>query len=260
MSAATLESNPPRVLVWDLPTRLFHWLLVASFATAYATSEWDGARALHALAGYTAGGLIAFRLLWGVAGTRYARFTGFAFAPARVFAYLRSLLAGRPQHYTGHNPAGSWAVLALLGLVAATAATGFATLNGIGPEWLEDVHEGFANATLALVGVHVIAVIASSLLHRENLARAMLTGRKQAHGEPAAAGSRWPVAAVLGAAVVALWIGLIPVPGLQRPGVGALPTLTDEAAARIDDEQRDDGRGARRDERGRDRRERDREH
>jgi cytochrome b len=214
-----------RVLVWDLPTRLFHWLLAASFLGAYLISEGERWRALHALLGYTAAGLIAFRLLWGVVGTRYARFTGFTWSPRAVLSYLRSLVAGAPEHYTGHNPAGSWAVLGLLVMVAATAVSGWAVLNDVGPAWLEEVHEVIADGTIALVALHVAAVIVSSVLHRENLVRAMLTGTKRAAAAVAAVGPRRWVAALLAGAVIAFWAGWIPAPGIERgTGLAAVPT------------------------------------
>jgi cytochrome b len=226
-------SSTPRGLVWDLPTRLCHWLLGGSFAVAFITAESEPWRALHVISGYTAVGLIAFRLLWGLVGTRYARFSGFSFAPSRVFGYLKSLLAFRPQHHAGHNPAGSWAVVALLVLVAASGATGWAAFNEVGPGWLGDLHEGFANATLALVVVHVLAVIASSWLHRENLVRAMIDGRKALHAQPAASGPRRIVAFALVAAVLGFWTGWIPAPGLQREsGWAALQSLAPSAIAR----------------------------
>ncbi len=229
MSTASTE----RGLVWDLPTRIFHWLLAGSFAVAFITAEAEPWRALHVLSGYTAIGLVVFRLLWGVLGTRYARFSGFSFAPSKVAAYLKSLLAFRPQHYAGHNPAGSWAVIALLALIAASGATGWAVFNEVGPEWLEVLHEGLANAALALVVVHVLAVIASSWLHRENLVRAMIDGRKALHERPAAGGPRRVVALALVAALLAFWGGWIPAPGLQRePGWAALKSITPAAVAR----------------------------
>jgi cytochrome b len=234
-AARKSESNSRATLVWDLPTRTFHWLLAASFIGAFVTGDSERWRTIHVLLGYTAGGLIGFRLLWGVFGTRYARFSGFTFAPSAVFDYLRSLASGRPRHYVGHNPAGSWAVLAMLAAVALTALTGWAVFSEIGPEWLEDVHETVANATLALIAVHVIAVIASSCLHRENLIGAMLTGLKHAAGAVPAAGRRSLVATVLVALVVAFWGGWIPAPGLVRgTGLAALQTTASAGHLRHD--------------------------
>ena len=168
-----------RVLVWDLPTRAFHWLLALSFAGAVATGESGQLHGVHVACGYTMLGLVAFRIAWGLVGTRYARFRSFAFGPRSVLAYLRSLARKSPQHHVGHNPAGSWAIWALLALVALAAATGYATNEGLGGDWLEGLHEGVVNTLIFLVVVHVAGVVASSLLHRENLARAMLTGYKR---------------------------------------------------------------------------------
>jgi cytochrome b len=167
------------ILVWDLPTRLFHWLLAASFAGAWLTSDSERWVNVHLTLGYAFAGLIAFRLVWGFVGSRYARFSSFVAGPGAVKRYLRSILAFRPEHHVGHNPAGGWAVLALLGLGIATAASGYATYNDYGGHWLEELHEGAAGAMLALVFVHIGAVLVSSLIHRENLVRAMLSGFKR---------------------------------------------------------------------------------
>src|SRR5574340_421185 len=105
-----------RILVWDVPTRVFHWLLVLTFAGAFLTAESERNRDSHVVLGYTLLGLIAFRLLWGFFGTRYARFRSFLFKPGEIAAYVRSLFKGRPAHYVGHNPAGSLAIWLLLGL------------------------------------------------------------------------------------------------------------------------------------------------
>ena len=198
-----------KILVWDLPTRLFHWLLAGSFLGAFLTAESEYWRDIHVALGYTVVGLIGFRLLWGVVGSRYARFSSFAFAPSRVLAYLKSLLRGSPQHYVGHNPAGSWVIYGLLVLGLLTGASGYATYNELGGEWLEDLHEGAANSMLALVGVHVTGVLVSSLLHRENLVRAMIDGYKW--GEPGQGIRRygWLVGLGLILGVGILWSRLI---------------------------------------------------
>lgn len=198
-----------RILVWDIPTRVFHWLLAGSFAGAFLTAESETWRDLHVLLGYTVLGLIGFRLLWGLIGTRYARFTSFAFRPSQVVAYLKSLLSRSPQHYLGHNPAGSWVIYALLLLGIASGVTGYAAYNQIGGEWLEELHEAAANSMLALVVAHVAGVVVSSLLHRENLVRAMIDGYKT--GEPGQGLRRahWLVGVALLAGAVALWGGVI---------------------------------------------------
>lgn len=144
-----------RRLVWDLPTRVFHWALAGSFLGAYLLAEQDGARTIHVMFGYTVAALVAFRLLWGFVGGSHSRFSDFAYGPREAVRYLRDLVTGRARDYEGHNPAGSWAIFGLLMLAAATAATGWLHYNGIGGEALEESHELLANAWLAMVFVHL---------------------------------------------------------------------------------------------------------
>lgn len=195
-----------RKLVWDLPVRVFHWALAASFAAAYAISDSERWRGVHVGLGYTALALIGFRLLWGLVGTHHARFASFRYRPWEALVYLKELATGRARHYTGHNPAGSWAVYAILALGLATGATGYLTFNEIGGDAFEEAHEVLANAWLLVVALHVAGVIVSSLVHRENLARAMVTGYKLADSPRPAGG---PAVSLLGiamaVAVVAFW-------------------------------------------------------
>lgn len=178
-----MQTENPSVRVWDLPTRIFHWSLAASFMVAFATSESEKLRDIHVVAGYSLAGLIAFRLLWGFVGSTHARFTDFLPTPAKLFAYLKSLLAGRPQHYVGHNPAGAVAIFLLLACGLTAAASGYATYNEIGGHFMEELHEATANGMMALVIIHLAGVLVSSWLHHENLVKAMITGRKQTHHE-----------------------------------------------------------------------------
>ncbi len=197
-----------KILVWDLPTRVFHWLLAASFAGAFLTAESERFRDVHVVLGYSVAGLIGFRLLWGLIGTRYARFRSFAFGPRAVLAYLRSLLTRSPQHYLGHNPAGSWAIWLLLGLGLLAAASGYVTYAELGGEWLEEAHEAVANTLLAVVVAHVAGVLLSSLLHGENLVSAMLTGYKRGAVAAAIHRPHWIAGMLLAAGVVAYWAGV----------------------------------------------------
>lgn len=193
------------IRVWDAPTRVFHWLLVFCFAGAYLTAESERWSLVHVTLGYTLGGLIAFRLLWGMVGTRYARFSSFVQGPAAVLRYAKSMAAGSPKHFVGHNPAGAVAIVLLIVAGIAIVATGYATYNDIGGEWLSEVHEAAANTMLVLVGIHIAGVVVASWLHKENLARAMVTGFKQ--GQAAQGIHRvWAsVAVLLLAAVLAFW-------------------------------------------------------
>ncbi len=168
-----------RILVWDIPTRVFHWALALSFAGAFLTAESERYRDLHLALGYLMFGLIAFRLIWGFVGSRYARFSSFTFRPSEIVAYLKSLLHREPKHYLGHNPAGAVAIFLLLGLGVIATVSGLLLYQEVGGEAFEDLHEGAANLMLAVVFIHIAGVVVSSLLHRENLVRAMVTGYKR---------------------------------------------------------------------------------
>ena len=194
-----------RILVWDAPVRLFHWLMVLSFAGAYLSAESERWRLLHVTLGYTMAGLVAFRILWGLLGTRHARFASFVRGPGAVGRYLRSLLQRRPEHYTGHNPAGALAIVALLLLTLGVTAAGWATYQEVGGKWLEELHQVLANLMLTVVGVHVAGVVLGSWLHRENLVAAMLTGRKAGPPQDAVHGAWRSVAALMLAAVLGFW-------------------------------------------------------
>jgi cytochrome b len=205
------------ILVWDLPVRLVHWLLVASFAGAFLTADSERQRVLHVLFGVTLVGLIVFRIVWGLVGTRHARFGSFAFGPRAVLRYLWSIATLEPVRYLGHTPAGSWAIWLMLALGIAVGVTGHGAYTG-GPEWLEDAHEALAWSLLAVVVVHVAGVLLSSVLHRENLVAAMITGRKRGDATQAIRGSRWVVGVVLAAVVLAFWLDLVSIPGVDiRP-------------------------------------------
>ena len=173
-----MKTETNRLRVWDLPTRLFHWSLVASLATVFITSESEKLRDIHVAAGYTIAGLIVFRILWGFVGGGYSRFAEFLPTPAKLFSYLGSLLRGQPRHYVGHNPAGAVAIFRLLAFGLVAAASGWATYEELGGHWMEELHEGAANGMMALVGLHIAGVIVSSWLHHENLVLAMITGWK----------------------------------------------------------------------------------
>lgn len=201
------------VRVWDPIVRLGHWTLVAAFFTAYLTE--DDFLTVHVWAGYVLAGVVTLRLLWGLIGTRHARFSDFVRSPLAVLRYMGDMARGRARRYVGHNPAGAAMIVALLASLTVTAASGlvlYAYEEGAGPlapmlvetapaaavaadgarsrdeyrhreneaeEVWEEIHEIFANLTLLLVVLHVAGVVLSSLAHRENLIRAMITGRKR---------------------------------------------------------------------------------
>jgi len=231
------------VMVWDWPTRVFHWSLALAFATAWLTAESERLRLVHVLCGYSVAGLIAFRIVWGLVGSRYARFADFLRGPRAVLVYLAGLVRGRPARDLGHNPAGAVAIVLLLGLGAATAVSGFALYQGLAGESFEEVHEALATLMAALVLVHALAVIVSSRLHRENLVASMLDGRKagdpgqsipHTHGVPALA---------LLAALAGLWIwglGMAPVDATGRPDLHGEPHRPAQAEHEHDHDDDDD--------------------
>lgn len=238
MNTTTAPPASPSIRVWDLPTRVFHWSLAICFAGAWLTSESERQALLHLLFGYSLFGLILFRLVWGVVGSRYARFSQFVRGPGAIAGYLRSLWRRQPEHSTGHNPAGAVAVLLLLGLGLATAVTGWLMVSGAG-ESLEDLHEGLATAMLVLVFVHIAAVIVSSWLHRENLTRAMVTGRKHGAAQESIAKNAVVTGALLLAALAAFWgygLSQNQVP-LGLPGTSGM----DEEGAAAGDEHNEEG-------------------
>jgi cytochrome b len=211
-------SNDGKVLVWDLPVRVFHWLLAGSFAGAWLTAGHERWMLLHITLGCTVLALTLLRLVWGFLGSRHARFSAFVRGPGEALRYLGGLARGRPRHYIGHNPAGALAIVALLALAVTAAGTGLATY--ILGDAYEDVHEVLANLMLALVGVHVAAVVVSSRLHRENLVAAMFTGRKRGTGEDGIARPARAAGLVLLAAVLGFWGWQLSHPA---DGLGAIP-------------------------------------
>src|SRR5512133_3001088 len=119
-----------RTLIWDLPTRLFHWSLALSFAGAWLTSEGDQWRAIHVFLGYLMLGLVGFRVLWGLACSHFSRFASFWFGPTEAFDYLKQVAGGRAARHIGHNPTGSLAIYLLLALALVIGVTGILTLGG----------------------------------------------------------------------------------------------------------------------------------
>jgi len=181
---------PRQVYVWDGFVRLFHWATVATFAVAYLTE--DDLLMVHVWAGYILGLFLLVRIVWGFVGSEHARFSDFIYDPRTTVRYVRDLILFRAKRHIGHSPGGGAMVVVLLAFLAATVITGLLVYGGdqqAGPlagmlsretgESLEGLHESFANITLALVFFHVGAVILASIVHRENLVRAMISGFKR---------------------------------------------------------------------------------
>lgn len=167
------------IRVWDPLVRIFHWSIATCFAVSWISSgNWDS---VHEKTGYVALSLVVIRLLWGLIGPRYARFTQFVRPPREVLAYLRAILSGREKRYVGHNPAGGAMILMLLGLMLVTGAAGwlYSTPSFHSWHWIKDVHEFLADCLMTCVVLHIGGVVLASRRHHENLARSMVTGRKR---------------------------------------------------------------------------------
>lgn len=183
LSVPTSRARQGLARVWDPFVRLFHWSLVASFAVAWLTHEGDLGW-IHQWAGYVAGALVLMRLLWGIVGTRYARFSHFIHHPATVLSYLKDIATGREARHIGHNPAGGAMVVALMAGMLATSITGWMMTTDafFGVDWVQGLHSLCAHGLLLLVFVHFGGVVLASRRHGENLVTAMVTGRKRPPG------------------------------------------------------------------------------
>jgi cytochrome b len=213
-------NNTKTVNVWDPLVRIGHWTLVIAFFTAYFTE--DDFMTQHVWAGYVVGTVVMIRIIWGLIGSRHARFSDFIYSPAKIISYIKNLIARKPQHYVGHNPAGGVMVIALLLSLSATVFTGmklYAVEENAGPlainaqstnrliatanasedddeenegsmkqkhavneadeAFWEELHETFVNITLLLVFLHIGGVIFSSIVDKEKLVKAMITGKKE---------------------------------------------------------------------------------
>lgn len=189
MSNSSAESNNS-IKVWDPLIRVFHWSLVTFFLISFITG--DAFETIHFYSGYVIAGLISFRIIWGLIGTRYARFFTFIKSPKVTLDYLSQLKSlNIKTHYVGHNPVAAMMVVALIVSIALTAFTGMATIafDGEGPlvgTWvlslpeglLKEFHELMGDFCMMLVMAHIAGVIFSSLLENINLPKSMLTGIK----------------------------------------------------------------------------------
>lgn len=185
--------NTSQVKVWDPLVRIFHWALVVFFSIAFISE--DDYLTIHSWAGYTVLALLTIRIFWGFVGTKHAKFSDFIFSRQKILQFTKDTLSFKAKRYLGHNPAGGAMILILILSLLFTACTGlvnFAIEEGQGPlafllskanpfwgDIIEEVHEIFANFTLLLIVVHIAGVIIESLIHRENLIKSMVTGKKR---------------------------------------------------------------------------------
>jgi cytochrome b len=200
-----------RVLIWDLPTRLFHWLLsggfIAAAVIALALGEDSPLFPYHAIIGLTIALMVCLRVIWGFVGTRYARFSSFIFGPAAVIQYMKGTLVGGGTRSIGHNPGSALAIFALLALVLAMAVTGI--MMGQGDESVKEIHEVLAWVMVGFVVAHVLGVALHTIRHRENITLSMIHGKKHAQPSDAITSAR-PITAAIVLVITGAWaFGLI---------------------------------------------------
>jgi cytochrome b len=220
----TARPDPNSVPVWDLPVRLFHWVLVALVVFSFVTAQIGGnAMQYHEWSGFTILALVVFRVAWGFAGGTHARFVDFLRGPRAVLAYAGALLRGEPRFFAGHNPLGGWMVVALLACLLVQTGTGLFANDDImieGPlakhlsketsDLLTGIHHANFAVLATLVSLHVAAALYYLLVKRDNLIRPMFTGRKQppqgADAPPATRGSTLLAAALLAVCAGGVWL------------------------------------------------------
>lgn len=195
-------------LIYDLPTRIFHWAFAILFVTAFMIAKTidddNPVFSYHMLAGLMLGGLVTLRLIWGLVGTKYARFSSFALHPADLIAYGKGIFTGDKTKWAGHNPASSWGTLAMLAFAAGLAITGYLMSTG-SKETFEDVHELLANGFLITVLFHIAGVLLHALRHQDGIALTMVHGKKEeVENEAPISGSK-PVVALLFVVLIATY-------------------------------------------------------
>lgn len=217
-------------LIWDIPTRLFHWLLVAGLLSQYITAEWlDNAMQWHFYTGYGLLALLIFRFLWGIMGPRYARFSTFISGPVTVWRYTRQILNSHSPAHAGHNPLGGWMVVLMLVAITTQVVSGLFMTDDVfldGP-WraavdepvqnlMNTLHHSVFDGLLWLTGLHIVAIIFYSVYKKQRLVPAMLHGRK-ATSAPAIRSSQLVLAVILALLAAGLTYYLVAIAPPQAP-------------------------------------------
>ena len=193
-------------LVYDFSTRIYHWLFAGLFVVAFAIAKTvdddSPTYAYHMLAGLLLAFTVILRLVWGIVGTKYARFSSFSLNPKELFLYFKGITTGDRTRWAGHNPASSWATLVMMALALGLGVTGYLMASGQ-KESFEDIHELMANGFLVLVLLHVAGVVLHALRHQDGIAFAMLGGKKTDLAPTASISNARPGVALLFVVLVA---------------------------------------------------------
>ena len=211
------QSKLQSILVWDMPVRVFHWLLVLCFTGAWLTAESERLQMIHYAFGYTACFLVIVRLFWGLVGTKYARFSQFLKGPKAIVEHFMAMLRGQVHEDLGHNPAGGLVMMALMLLMLLIGFTGYLTVKETFGDLTSKLHEAVSSIALGLVVLHVAAALLMSLVQKQNLIRSMITGRKLGLPVQEIRYPQYLVAILVLAATLYIFISVL---------TGALPSLT----------------------------------
>ena len=200
-------------LVYDLPTRLLHWMFGGLFLTGFVISKVFDSESpwfsYHSIAGLTLGFLVLLRILWGFIGTKHARFSDFELTPVSLLNYFKEFFTGERRRWAGHNPATSWAGIVMMFLAFGLAVTGYLMTSTTNKEQFEDFHELFANSFIILVGLHILGIIIHTVRHKEMIGLSMIDGRKSdIQSEQIISSSRASIGLLLIGLVVAFGLNL----------------------------------------------------
>ncbi len=169
-------------LIYDLPIRIFHWLFAGLFLTAFLIAknvdDESPVFSYHMLAGLLLGFTVLLRIIWGFVGTKHSRFSSFALHPKDLIAYFQGMLTGDKRRWAGHNPASSWATIAMFGLAWGLGLTGYLMASGQ-KEAFEDLHELMANGFLVVVLMHIAGVVLHAFRHQDGIVVTMFDGTKK---------------------------------------------------------------------------------
>lgn len=202
-----------KISVYDLPVRLFHWLFALLFITAFAivklVDDESPLFSYHMLAGLSIAFLLVLRIIWGFAGTRYARFSSFKLKPVELMGYLKDAVFTKTKSYLGHNPASSYAAVVMFACAIGLAVSGILMSTGGENDTLEEVHELLSNIFLISVIVHVLGIVFHHLKHRDSLWSSMIDGKKGTISGARGIRSTRPVAFSILVVLFVSWIGYL---------------------------------------------------
>ena len=198
-----------RGLVYDLPTRLFHWLFVVLFLTAFVITKTIDDESVsfsyHMIAGMTLSFLVVLRIIWGVVGTKHAKFSGFALRPADLISYMSGVFSGSKRRWAGHNPASSWAAMIMMILALSLGMTGFRMATGPENHDIKEIHEVLATLFMVVAVTHVIGIVVHTIRHKEIIGLSMIGGKKDNLASGQTIGDQKTLIGIIGLLLVLAW-------------------------------------------------------